>query len=695
VGVLSGALLPVVAPVEIDTTNCFRRRYLAAPSQQIGMSALRVLLVYASADRDRLTDALAAAGCEVQTAETATAALGRLGTASFDCLISEYALPGDDGLSLRSAVRQLAPELPFVLVTDVDKAALSVSFDAAVDSYVPKTDGETIERLRAALPSPEHDGYRPAPQHDITGHEPAPAEIKQAIEAAPIGVSLTDPSLSDNPLVYVNETWGEFTGYDTEEMLGRNPRLLQGVGTDPETTAQLAAAIDNEEPATVEVRNYRKDGTPFWNELTIAPIHDEDGELTHYVGFQIDVTNRREATELAADRADKLSEHRQTLQRLLDRVNGLLSDVSGVLIEATDREMIAHRVCEAIAAEPGYAAGWIGRVDEETLSLTATSGASFPTSVPLDELASPITTAIETDAARRCADCANGALAPPAADAERLLVVPLWYGDRRYGLLGVYASDGDALDDREQTIMASLAKMIANGIHAVETTRVLTTDQVTELQIDIRDRTFPLSEIADTLGTPVERVGTTRADDGRCEWYLSAESCTVPTAELHSLSFVTDARTVSAADGERTVAVTVETTSPAELLADRGAVVTGITATADGAVVTAEAPPEREVRSLLDLLSAAYDGVDLRARTQRERRTRRLNEFTAEVDERLTDRQQEALEAAALNGYFEWPRPVDGAEIADTMGITRQTFHQHLRAAQRKLVSAYVDADDR
>ncbi|MFC7041543.1 bacterio-opsin activator domain-containing protein [Halonotius sp. GCM10025705] len=313
----------------------------------------------------------------------------------------------------------------------------------------------------------------------------------------------------------------------------------------------------------------------------------------------------------------------------------------------------------------------------------------------ISALAAPIQTAIETNEPRRCSDCADGELVPETVAAKCLLVIPLCYGDRRYGLLGVYADDAELLDDREQTILASLAKMIANGIHAVETTRVLTTDQVTELQIDIRDRTFPLSQIADTLGTPVERVGTTRASDGRCEWYLAAESCDVPTTELESLPFVSDARTVSATDTERTVAVTVETTAPAELLADHGAVITGITATADGAVLTVETPPERDVRSLLEVLADPYDGVDLRARTQRDRRDRRLNEVTAEIDERLTDRQQEALEAAALNGYFEWPRPVDGAEIADTMDITRQTFHQHLRAAQRKLVSAYVDADDR
>ena len=569
------------------------------------MPAPRVLVVSASDTTNRLTDALAAAGCAVQTADTATAALGMLGTTAIDCLVSEYTLPGDDGLALRSAVRQLDPDLPFILVTHLDKDELPLSFEADIDRYVHNNGADTTERLLAVLPSAAVDDRGSTPQPDVTNHEPDATELQRAIEAAPIGVSLTDPSLSDNPLVYVNDTWGEFTGYDAEEMLGRNPRLLQGLGTDPETKAQLASAIDNEEPTTVEVRNYRKDGTPFWNELTIAPIHDEDGELTHYVGFQIDVTDRREATEIAADRADKLSQHRRTLRRLLDRVDGLLREVSAVLLDATDREVIEHRVCEAVAAEPGYTAGWIGCVDDEDFRITASSDCSLPSSVSVSELAAPIQTATETNEPRRCSGCADGELAPETVAAECLLVIPLCYRDRRFGLLGVYADDAALLDDREQPILTSLAKMIANGIHAVETTRVLTTDQVTELQIDIRDRTFPLSQIAETLGTPVERVGTTRASDGRCEWYLAVESCDAPTTELESLSFVSDARTVSATDTERTVAATVETTVPAELLADHGAVIPAIRATTEGAFRPAEPPPNKNVRWRLEVFPNA------------------------------------------------------------------------------------------
>ncbi|WP_048077496.1 helix-turn-helix domain-containing protein, partial [Halorubrum sp. AJ67] len=120
-------------------------------------------------------------------------------------------------------------------------------------------------------------------------------------------------------------------------------------------------------------------------------------------------------------------------------------------------------------------------------------------------------------------------------------------------------------------------------------------------------------------------------------------------------------------------------------------VVSEATATADAATLTIEAPPERDVRSILDVFRDEYEGVELRSRVERESRDRTVAEFAAAVDEQLTERQRAALKTAELNGYFEWPRPVDGSEIAERMGITRQTFHQHLRAAERKLVEAYVD----
>ena len=113
-----------------------------------------------------------------------------------------------------------------------------------------------------------------------------------ALEAAGLSMTISDARQPDNPLVWVNPAFEQATGYLADEVIGCNCRFLQGVDTDPETVARLAAAVSAGEAVTATLLNYRKDGTAFWNDLTIRTIHDRAGTLTHFVGVQSDVTAR-------------------------------------------------------------------------------------------------------------------------------------------------------------------------------------------------------------------------------------------------------------------------------------------------------------------------------------------------------------------------------------------------------------------
>ncbi|WP_253739040.1 PAS domain S-box protein [Halohasta salina] len=145
--------------------------------------------------------------------------------------------------------------------------------------------------------------------HDITDRVRRTAELRRktrAIDNAPIGITISDPHQDDNPLIYVNETICEQTGYAESTILGQNCRFMQGPGTDRDTVDRIRTAIQDEEPITEIIRNYRRDGTPFWNRLTIAPITDEAGRLTNYVGFQEDVTGYVERDQTETSRQKKL-----------------------------------------------------------------------------------------------------------------------------------------------------------------------------------------------------------------------------------------------------------------------------------------------------------------------------------------------------------------------------------------------------
>ena len=136
--------------------------------------------------------------------------------------------------------------------------------------------------------------------HDITGrkrYEDALRLRDRAIEAASVGIEIADARDKDYPNIYVNPALSRITGYPKEELLGRNLRMLQGPDTDPAAIREIGQSLREGGNCEVVLKNYRKDGTAFWNSLLIAPVHDEAGILTHYIGVQTDVTELRRASE--------------------------------------------------------------------------------------------------------------------------------------------------------------------------------------------------------------------------------------------------------------------------------------------------------------------------------------------------------------------------------------------------------------
>lgn len=109
---------------------------------------------------------------------------------------------------------------------------------------------------------------------------------------------LADARLPDCPLILANDAFLTLTGYSAEDLVGRNCRLLQGEGTSQTAVSQIRAAVAQEREIIIEILNYKKDGTPFWNQLHLSPIYDDGGELAYYFASQSDVTEHRRIQEL-------------------------------------------------------------------------------------------------------------------------------------------------------------------------------------------------------------------------------------------------------------------------------------------------------------------------------------------------------------------------------------------------------------
>lgn len=151
-----------------------------------------------------------------------------------------------------------------------------------------------------------------------------------AIQMTRMPMIISDPRQPDNPIVFANNAFLDLTGYEEDEILGRNCRLLQGPETDRESVREMREAVEAHRALAIEVLNYRRDGTPFWNAVFMGPIFDPQGELLYFFASQLDVTRRRESEQVSRQ-AQKMEATGQLTAGLAHDFNNLLQVVGGSL----------------------------------------------------------------------------------------------------------------------------------------------------------------------------------------------------------------------------------------------------------------------------------------------------------------------------------------------------------------------------
>ncbi|MEL6528734.1 MAG: PAS domain-containing protein [Pseudomonadota bacterium] len=163
--------------------------------------------------------------------------------------------------------------------------------------------------------------------------------FEQAMAQTRMAICLSDPHSDDMPIVFANRAFRRLTGYSEEEIVGRNCRFLQGPKTDPEAIARIREGITNEDVVVVELLNYRKNGTTFWNALHLGPIYNDAGELVYFFGSQWDVSDVRAARaeeRHAKEMARELSHRMKNMFAVISGIVNVTGRVRGIRSEAAE-----------------------------------------------------------------------------------------------------------------------------------------------------------------------------------------------------------------------------------------------------------------------------------------------------------------------------------------------------------------------
>ncbi len=182
--------------------------------------------------------------------------------------------------------------------------------------------------------------------------------ISSMIGSSPIAAVISNPRLTDNPIVECNDAFIALTGYSREEIVGYNCRFLSGPDTEPWLTEMLRSGIRRRQPVMVEILNYKKSGTPFRNAVMVAPIFDAEGELEYFLGSQVEIAEdvaraNDERRQASHDRIAALSPRQREV--LLQLAAGKLNKQIAYELNISERTVKMHRA--AVFAALGVRTG--------------------------------------------------------------------------------------------------------------------------------------------------------------------------------------------------------------------------------------------------------------------------------------------------------------------------------------------------
>ncbi|WP_339105073.1 bacterio-opsin activator domain-containing protein [Haloterrigena salinisoli] len=663
-----------------------------------------------------------------ESATNAAAALEILEQREIDCIVSDYEMPQMTGLELLERVREDDPDLPFILFTGRGSEEIaSEAIAAGVTQYLQKESGEEQYALLANQITNAVSQYRTETElreserryeRTLTTLHETTRDLMRASTKREIYRSAVDTAseILDVPIVAAY-TFEPTDGILKHAASTRESRKL----ADPEVQFEQGEGhvwevfSEGESDYYEDVARDTEDKTLSRSELIVplgthgvlvAGTEDVDGfdetmtELLHILAAN---------TEAALDRAEReqlLREHDRTLTQQneeltrLNHTNEIVREINHGVAQASTRTEIETTVCERLADTERYCFAWIASSDDEPPEPTAWAGidAAFIDRVRDDGECAPelalVTETLETGRVQ----IVRNVLETDGWDRRRkealtygyqtILAVPLTDTERQYGVLLVHVTGVDSVGDSELEVLGELGETIGHAIRSVERTRAMLTDSRLELELAVHDSRLLLNRFAEHVDGQVTIEGVIERDDD-VVMFVSAPK-TADLTPLEQWASLETVSIVSEGDDEILFEVTVTSSPILEILRTFDVQLRTATAQNGSTTLVLEVPQRVETRSLVEAIRDGYPETELEARRETTS-ARSARQLDTHLEERLTDKQFEALQAAHYSGFFEWPRESTGEDLADALDVTPPTYHYHLRAAERKLVTLAFD----
>jgi predicted DNA binding protein len=270
----------------------------------------------------------------------------------------------------------------------------------------------------------------------------------------------------------------------------------------------------------------------------------------------------------------------------------------------------------------------------------------------------------------------------------------LVHGETIYGILAVYASEPGAFEQPVQSVLDQLARTVAYGINAVETSQGVLAEQLTELELAIETPGTFLNAVAEVAGQSVTYREITPEPGGSARVLFALDDPPVEEIMALETEFVTvESLTHIERGGEQLFRATLSGQTVAATLLDCGAIPRNVVAEADETRAVLRLSREIDVRVFLDRVRQQYPDLELVSRKDVERTQAEEAAMATALEEQLTDRQREVLLTAYESGFFESPRETTGEQLAELLDLSQPTVTHHLREAQRRLYAAMLDEE--